>query len=395
VPAQIRQFDAAFYEDDNASVNSNTVIDSGASSISRRDGVADRVVLRISLEEYGAGAGPSAQDFQLWVSKNGGSYAQVTASHAAVRPIAAQYTDGDSTTQRLSDPGRTWDNGVADDVDAVVSSHSIANNRFTELCFCIWLYPGGTVPDDTLDFQVRSTDTDAWSVTPRITRSASVAQVGTSEQTQSSGQTGTFAGTVPATADIVALMAVGYDFSTAWMGSNDFSLGGTGNDFTQVQTTDGQTDNGQVWLGYILTSVSGTGSKTFAWDHGQAPDEGMTYRLVYYDGVDTAAVIRDSANNTVGADISGLSPVSAGDMTTGLAYAYNQAPDGNISSQTEIANGTYNSAGFSFVEKDGSAALSWDNESFSTGAAMVIKQSAAAGGGIALQPSRVYGPPLL
>jgi len=164
----IDQHDAAWYEDDNSNVNSNTVISSGATSISRSKGIANQVVLRIALDEHGGKNG--SEDFELWVSRNSGAYTQVTTTHTYVRTYtSALFTDGAACTQRLGNGSTgSYINGQADKVNSIISAFVYGKDDYWEHCFAIY-FTDSCATSDTYDFQIRSTYTNSWGTTPRVT----------------------------------------------------------------------------------------------------------------------------------------------------------------------------------------------------------------------------------
>src|SRR5574343_143254 len=177
--------------------------------------------------------------------------------------------------------------------------------------------------------------------------------------------------TVPSDATFVALLMVGFDSSTNWVNPSTFTLGGSA--FTNVVDTDGQTSNGQVWIGYLFNQSTGT--QTFAGSiSSYSPDEGMTYCLAYFKGVNTSSPILDSESQTTsGTTVSSLT-TGTGSMTAGCVYAYSSTIlSANTNSQTLIANGIYNTASYSVAYKAESSTWQYTNPNYSTCAAISIK----------------------
>lgn len=191
--------------------------------------------------------------------------------------------------------------------------------------------------------------------------------------------------TVPSDATFVALLMVGYDSSTNWVNPSTFTLGGSA--FTNVVDTDGQTSNGQVWIGYLVNPSTGT--QTFAGSiSSYTPDEGMTYCLAYFKGVNTSSPILDSESQTTsGTTVSSLT-TGTGSMTVGCMYGWeSDSSSANTDSQTIIADNIYHYASYSIAYKAESSTWKYTNPSYSTCAAISI---AASSGGSTGNPWYYY-----
>ena len=119
-------------------------------------------------------------------------------------------------------------------------------------------------------------------VSPYAT-AAPVTRTGTVTTIQNSLQSDSQSVTVPTDATLCVVMATLYNGTANWIAPNPVSLGGT--NLTTLQKTDEQTDNGHVWLGYLVNPA--TGSQTLAWDWGATPSVGANIAVSFYKGVVT------------------------------------------------------------------------------------------------------------
>lgn len=156
-----------FYEDNGtnatqteiAAVNTNIV----------RATASPTLCLRVLLQESGGASGASTDDFQLQVSKNGGSYVNVTTTSSNVKAFdSVNLTDGGSIGSRLSGSGSSSARVLSE--DGLVDNQSVTALTWAEFLYTLELVPADLADNDTLDFRVlHNGATFTYNVTPRIT----------------------------------------------------------------------------------------------------------------------------------------------------------------------------------------------------------------------------------
>jgi hypothetical protein len=112
------------------------------------------VQLRVRLAAREDGTTSATFAANLFMSKNGGAYAQVGSASANVKAVdSANLTDNSTTTQQIS--SATYVSGRVDDVDGTTTATaSIAQNSGTEFEFMIELISADLDHNDTLDFRL-------------------------------------------------------------------------------------------------------------------------------------------------------------------------------------------------------------------------------------------------
>jgi hypothetical protein len=181
--------------------------------------------------------------------------------------------------------------------------------------------------------------------------------------------------TVPSDAEICIVLVSIYKYASDWMGANPISLGGT--NLTTLQKTDNTSEGMQTWCGYLL--APSTGTQSFAWSWGAAPGQQGCFVILFYKGINTSSPIKDSDKTiTALADLTGLD-ASSGDMMVGVVASYDNSPTVTDNSQTLLYDYNYGSSDGGFAQKDGGTGFYFSNGQYTTVAACVIAQAAAAG----------------
>jgi hypothetical protein len=129
--------------------------------------------LRVRVQETAGADGLSSDDYNLYYSRNGGGYLQVTTGSSFVKLAAGPWNSGDATTNRLGAGSGSFVAGQAiDNANALgtVVNLQITASNYTELLWALQPAAGLAV-DDTLDFRIlrNSAVINAYSITPRIT----------------------------------------------------------------------------------------------------------------------------------------------------------------------------------------------------------------------------------
>lgn len=147
-----------------AALDTDITVDVTAGNVQQR--------LRISVENTGSGAGASA--FKIRVSKNGGAYADVTASSSNVKTFnTANFADGDDVTQLITTGTYQSDNNAAEDSTGAftLTAGLAAATRF-EAEIALEFVAADLANADTLDFRITQSDSTVlttYTVTPRAT----------------------------------------------------------------------------------------------------------------------------------------------------------------------------------------------------------------------------------
>jgi len=127
-----------------AAVNTNITVDVTSGDV--------KVRVRLAAQEVGTTAATFAAN--LFLSKNGGVYAQVGAATSSVKSVdSTNLTDNAATTQQIT--AFTFVAGRVDDVDGTTTATaSIVQNSGTEFEFMVQLVAADLANADTLDFRV-------------------------------------------------------------------------------------------------------------------------------------------------------------------------------------------------------------------------------------------------
>jgi hypothetical protein len=127
---------------------------------------------RILLNLF-AGSTHTTDDWQLYMSKNGGGYALVATDVIAFD--SSNLTDGGATTQRIPETGGFWPGQVSEDL--VVDDYALLGGApsfglgMTEFLFTLRVVAASAVSGDTYDFRVyrNSSALGTYDNTARIT----------------------------------------------------------------------------------------------------------------------------------------------------------------------------------------------------------------------------------
>lgn len=169
-----------FYEDGTES--GSAAIAAQDTDILRDVSANSKVHLRYSINETGAKSGATTDDYQLQYSKNGGAYANVTASSSNVQAdTGSSLTDDGATTDRatgISNPASgTFVAGIQEEGDGQIANHQLTASNFTEHVWALLLIAADLKGSDTLDFRVTlngGTPGMTNNVTPTVTVKAVV-----------------------------------------------------------------------------------------------------------------------------------------------------------------------------------------------------------------------------
>jgi len=166
-----RQFGFRFENDDGsesastffAAQNTNVTADESAGNKQMR--------LRIGIEEIGGTSGTGTDDYELFISKNGGAYSgPVRATTNIVKHFdSAHLTDSDATTNRLTGGTGSFIAGrVAEQTDGA-HDYVLSASSHTEILFTIEFVAADLTQGDTVDFRVyrNGSPLSSYSVTPR------------------------------------------------------------------------------------------------------------------------------------------------------------------------------------------------------------------------------------
>lgn len=144
-----------------AAANTSISLDVGLGNVNLR--------IRFAMKETGSTASTFAAN--IFMSKNGGAYAQVTAATANAKVVdSTNLTDNNATTQQLG--AGTFVAGRVDDVDGTTTAtSSIAQNSVTDFEFMVQLVSADLASGNTLDFRCYKSGVAVatYTNTPRIT----------------------------------------------------------------------------------------------------------------------------------------------------------------------------------------------------------------------------------
>jgi len=162
-----------FYEDDGGEGAATALASVGSNATQDLD---THFRLRVLLQEYNNK--PAAnQQFSLWYSVNGGTYAQATTATADLRILGSYnttwtLTDEDATTQQIGSgtfrTGAFSDDNVAGENDQI----DLSGNDETEIEFCLEASSTWLSASDYIDFEVRysgGSQLESYTLRPRIT----------------------------------------------------------------------------------------------------------------------------------------------------------------------------------------------------------------------------------
>ena len=136
-------------------------------------GTANRFRIRFVVAETNNAA--AAATFKLKVSKQGGAYADVTATSSNVQVTGGLPTDGIACDTQLlpaAAAGSFEADGSYDEGDGTVTGWTHGKKGYAEFEWCVYIVDADVANADTLDFQVTETDDtpfDAYLNTPQIT----------------------------------------------------------------------------------------------------------------------------------------------------------------------------------------------------------------------------------
>jgi hypothetical protein len=145
--------------------------------------IATGVLFRIRFKVEETNTGTDTTGFKLQVDRNGGGYAEVGVYTAAsgigpaVSLLSSQYANEAAiTTERLTNDGGTWVEGLGMEADSQTSNFSLQNQE-TEIEFCLMIHSFHdgyvqNVAGDTLTFRLVENDDTAFTggyVSPVIT----------------------------------------------------------------------------------------------------------------------------------------------------------------------------------------------------------------------------------
>lgn len=207
-------------------------------------------------------------------------------------------------------------------------------------------------------------------------------RTGTASEVDASAGNGSTSVTVPS--DATAVIA----FADHWDDNGSSTLSGlTLNSVSFIERSQVAevSDQNGVYVGTLVNPSTGTQTLAWTWSAGGARTEGGKIVLIYVKGVDTADLVRASAVDT--ATNTDNVTVTVSSSTTDLVLAFaesftptNPAIDGTVF----INNSALNSHIYDVSEIAGattSVTVNMTNESFSSMAAISIKEVAGGGGG--------------
>lgn len=147
-----------------AALDTGLTVDVSAGNVQQR--------LRISIENTGGSTGASA--FKIRVSKNGGAYADVTASSSNVKTFnTTWFADGDDVPQLITAATYQSDNNAAEEsTGAFTLTAGLAASTIFEAEIALEFVAADLADADTLDFRITQSDgtvLDTYTVTPRAT----------------------------------------------------------------------------------------------------------------------------------------------------------------------------------------------------------------------------------
>ncbi len=186
--------------------------------------------------------------------------------------------------------------------------------------------------------------------------------------------------TVPADAEAIVVMAVGFSSTASNLWPGDAAMTFAGNNLTlergsaynddlpEITGMSGTSGHICIWVG---TENSWGSSEDLVYDWGAGIAEGVATQVVFVKGIDSSSLVKDKDLSALNGDISGLT-TAADDLTIGCAYTYNSAPTVTDNSQTELRSDTYNTAGYGMAYKANSSTFDMSNTSYSICCAVVL-----------------------
>jgi hypothetical protein len=168
-PPTLTQKAFRFYADGTESGAS--ALEAQDTNVSLVDGNTD-FQLRIMLQETAGGADPGTTGYQLYYSKNGAAYTNITGVDIAMF-ASANLTDGGATTNRLTGGTGTFQAGMVEESSGTIQFAQEAN-KYTEHLWSLQLVGSQVAVGDTFDFRMRRdiAAISAYDVTPRVTVSS-------------------------------------------------------------------------------------------------------------------------------------------------------------------------------------------------------------------------------
>ena len=145
---------------DDEDLTTATLLGSGnGEDVSLETGVANRIRIRIRVEETGGGNFILTPD--LWFSYQGGAYEDMSTTSDHVRAIASKnttwtVTDDDAiTANRLGTGTGTWEDGHFDATGAGDTNVGLSD-EYTEFEYCIYLDDATVNNSETIDLRAVS-----------------------------------------------------------------------------------------------------------------------------------------------------------------------------------------------------------------------------------------------
>lgn len=183
--------------------------------------------------------------------------------------------------------------------------------------------------------------------------------------------------TVPSDAEMLVMFwMLRWPWSTGWMTSTMCRFG-VGEWFTDIEKTDEQDTDANIWAGYYVNPP--TGAQSLTYDFVNDPDSGAQAGVIYLKELDTASPIRDSADELEDdTDVTGLVGVVAGDLMIGGVASYgSNITSVNDSSQTQLfLESQFNNVAMGVAKKDGASGFYYTGGAAQTAVAMAIAQAA-------------------
>ena len=158
----------AFYSDGTES--GSVIIGSQDTDIVRTVNSDDNILIRVRIQETGAKAGATTDDWQFQVSKNGGAFANVTSVSSNVKSFASgNTTDQGATTNRLGAGSGSFVAGLVSE-DGLADNLQLTASNFTEFLYDCTIVAADVANLDALTFRTLiNAGTMTYNVTPKIT----------------------------------------------------------------------------------------------------------------------------------------------------------------------------------------------------------------------------------
>lgn len=229
--------------------------------------------LRVRVQETGGGlGGASTDDYQLYYSRNSGTYTLVASGEPVVPFNSGNVTEGAATTNRLTGGTGSFVAGKVSE-DGEVNDVNLTASNFTELVYSIQAVSASLTDTDTLDFKVyrNGSALAAYTDIPRIT----VVKLPLFAGNQTAFrfyEDGTESGSVALEAQntniIVTISAGGGETAISWENADGFTVTGSeatransGAYFGVVDTVNTLTADG--YFKFKFTAITSTNYVTF------------------------------------------------------------------------------------------------------------------------------------